>query len=121
MFRKSAVRFAEIKDGTSQTLLVGERQVFPESDRPSGASEFGNNWAGYSIITTFYGINSGLTELESGVVCGHSGGANFTFADGHVSFISQTIRQQTLKAHYDPRAGQRLFVAIFTVWRGGNQ
>ena len=28
----------------------------------------------------------------------HPGGANFTFADAHVSFLSQTINQATLKA-----------------------
>ena len=33
----------------------------------------------------------------AGVHSHHPGGANFTFADGHVSFLSETIDQETLE------------------------
>jgi prepilin-type processing-associated H-X9-DG protein len=37
----------------------------------------------------------------------HPGGANFTFVDGHVSFLSETINQQTLVA-LTTRSGQEV-------------
>ena len=34
----------------------------------------------------------------AGVHSHHPGGASFTFADGHVSFLSETIDQELLEA-----------------------
>jgi prepilin-type N-terminal cleavage/methylation domain-containing protein/prepilin-type processing-associated H-X9-DG protein len=107
MFYLSGVRLADITDGTSQTLLVGERLRNPDNDPfktsyptfcPGGVCELGNIWAGGNFITTYYGINAGPYASESGVLSGHPGGANFAFADGHVSFLSEKLRQATLKA-----------------------
>jgi prepilin-type processing-associated H-X9-DG protein/prepilin-type N-terminal cleavage/methylation domain-containing protein len=112
IFRGSAVRLADITDGTSQTVVVGERIPFPSFDPDlsaySGATELGMNWAGANRITTFYGINNaangncaagpGECSAGSGVFSRHPGGANFTFADAHVAFLSQTIRQQALNS-----------------------
>lgn len=112
MFRGSGIRLADIKDGTSQTLIVAERVPFPSYDPDRsyypGVTEYGMNWAGANRITTFYGINNaangncatgpGECSSGSGVFSRHPGGANFTFADGHVAFLSETIRQQVLNA-----------------------
>ena len=110
MYYDSKIRFADITDGTSQTLLVGERVPFPDTDAwkatagpsycPSGVCEFGENWAGISHVTTFYGINqpSGMEYLQSGVESQHPGGANFVFADGHVSYLTANIAQATLRS-----------------------
>jgi len=54
-------------------------------------------WASENKITTAYGINSDATYIMAGVHSHHPGGANFTFADGHVSFLSETIDQETLE------------------------
>jgi prepilin-type processing-associated H-X9-DG protein len=104
-----AVAMRDITDGTSQTLLVAERIPFPDDDPwkepdpaycPNGVCELGESWAGTSRVTTYYGINkpSGNAYQWSGVMSSHPGGANFTFADGHISFLSETIKLDTLWA-----------------------
>jgi prepilin-type N-terminal cleavage/methylation domain-containing protein/prepilin-type processing-associated H-X9-DG protein len=108
LFQHSKIRLADITDGTSQTLLVAERIPNPENDPlkpvwgepycPSGVCELGNMWAANSFVTTFYGINAGDIAQESGVMSRHPGGANFTLADAHVSFLSQTINQAALRS-----------------------
>lgn len=109
MYVNSKVGMAQITDGSSHTLLVGERIANPDNDPwklssgasivcPSGVCELGNIWAGPNLITTAYGINAGPTVLESGVMSNHPGGANFAFADGHVLFLSQNLRQDVLVA-----------------------
>ena len=91
MFDDSAVAIADIRDGTSQTLLVGERP--------------GKLWASQSRITTAFGINSGSDGGQAGVESFHSGGANFAFADGHVSFVTESINQDIIEA-LTTRAGR---------------
>jgi prepilin-type processing-associated H-X9-DG protein/prepilin-type N-terminal cleavage/methylation domain-containing protein len=106
MYDNSATRMAEIADGTSQTLLLGERVPFSENDPwkatagssycPGGVCEAGAMWVAENRITTFYGINKDSTYVQNGVQSGHPGGANFTFADAHVTFLGETTNQQVL-------------------------
>jgi prepilin-type processing-associated H-X9-DG protein/prepilin-type N-terminal cleavage/methylation domain-containing protein len=107
MYADSKVRMADVTDGTSQTLLLCERQCFADDNLwrtkypaycPGGVCELGAIWAGDDQATTFYGINRSKYYEESGVMCSHPGGANFTFADGHVTFLNETISQSTLVA-----------------------
>jgi prepilin-type N-terminal cleavage/methylation domain-containing protein/prepilin-type processing-associated H-X9-DG protein len=110
IYVNSKTSFADITDGTSQTLLVGERVPFPNSDAwkasagpnycAGGVCEMGESWAGVSHVTTFYGINQpgGMEYLQSGVESLHPGGANFVFADGHVSYLSANINQAALRS-----------------------
>jgi prepilin-type processing-associated H-X9-DG protein len=113
---KNPVRISDIKDGTSATLMVGEAVPYPLSDPtyqsdcmgtgrcPGGKHplygycELSKVWTGSNSITTYYGINKNPTYLQAGVQCYHSGGANFTFADGHVAFLNDNIKQSTLVA-----------------------
>jgi prepilin-type N-terminal cleavage/methylation domain-containing protein/prepilin-type processing-associated H-X9-DG protein len=110
LYTGSNIRFADITDGTSQTLLVAERIPFPDDDPwktgegasvcPGGECELGDTWAGVSAATTYFGINSpsGMNRQASGIESCHPGGADFAFADGHVAFLSENIRRVTLWA-----------------------
>jgi prepilin-type N-terminal cleavage/methylation domain-containing protein/prepilin-type processing-associated H-X9-DG protein len=103
IFAGSAVRMDDIRDGSSQTFTLTERIPFPDDDPwraenasaycPNKICEFGEIWAAWSTVTTFYGINSvaGMWYNESGVESSHPGGANFSFADGHVSYMNQNV------------------------------
>ena len=117
MYEESAVRMADIDDGTSQTLMIAEVSHFPDGDPfqqmglpqycPGKVCELGHPWAAYDQVTTYYGINQNTTYLECGVQSSHPGGAAFTFADGHVSFLNESINQSTLIA-LTTRAGEEV-------------
>jgi prepilin-type processing-associated H-X9-DG protein/prepilin-type N-terminal cleavage/methylation domain-containing protein len=105
LFVRSHVRTADIADGTSQTLMVGETIPYANPYPYPSGTEVGHGWAAGNRITTYYGINrnpDGVNlvpgEEESPVQSKHPGGANFTFADGHVAFLSDNIQQGTLQA-----------------------
>ena len=112
-FRDSQVGFSDITDGTSQTLIVGER-----------ASQLGQaTWAGDVVTASFVPAPQSPSPLildsASSFVLGHASdhltpgspiahanqfssmhgaGANFLFADGHVGFIWTSIDYSTYKA-----------------------
>jgi prepilin-type N-terminal cleavage/methylation domain-containing protein/prepilin-type processing-associated H-X9-DG protein len=119
-FRNSAIRIADITDGTSQTLMVGERSfrwcqatwtgmipgavMVPPPNSPAAAGEW--NSAGFILGHTFEG-NGGPgspgTEVN-GFSSRHAQGSNFLFADGHVQFLRVSMDHQVYKA-LSTRAG----------------
>jgi prepilin-type processing-associated H-X9-DG protein/prepilin-type N-terminal cleavage/methylation domain-containing protein len=108
IFPDSAIRLRDVTDGTSQTLIVGERDSYPDDDPwksssgpdycPNKTCELANIWSGGARVTTYYGINRALYYSQSGVMSRHPGGANFVFVDAHVSFLNESINQPTLTA-----------------------
>lgn len=86
---------AQITDGTSNTILAGERSSEYWAGVWVGTRDFNN--AGDNGLRQVFGISdSKINEkrIESGRTgfsSQHSGGALFVFADGHVDFLSDDI------------------------------
>ena len=93
---------SDITDGTSNTLMVGEFDSWP--DDPSrkdlcttDACMVGKIWVSQTQVTTFYGMNKKLGMWLASVDSHHPGGAQFVFADGHAEFIEESIDLTLLK------------------------
>jgi prepilin-type N-terminal cleavage/methylation domain-containing protein/prepilin-type processing-associated H-X9-DG protein len=112
LYTDSAVRLADVADGTSQTLMVGERPPGPDSrwgwwyagmgqlgtgsgDMILGVAE--KRW-GFQLPTCLEGPyhfqTGGLDEICDVLHFWslHHGGANFLFADGSVRFLKYDVR-----------------------------
>jgi prepilin-type N-terminal cleavage/methylation domain-containing protein/prepilin-type processing-associated H-X9-DG protein len=113
------LRIADIIDGTSNTLMVGEdagrqqvwargQQVTPNAPGQAGWNPHGA-WADYSTYIRVRGYDSTGTIPDGGccvVNCNnvnqfyafHTGGMNALFADGGVRFLTDGIAPATLAA-----------------------
>lgn len=97
----SCVRMSDIRDGASNTLLLGERLVqigldgtLPHSSAWCGQVAFsdGYEWRSLPHLSARAGQPINASELDP--LCfgsRHAGGANFALADGSVVFLSQNI------------------------------
>jgi prepilin-type N-terminal cleavage/methylation domain-containing protein/prepilin-type processing-associated H-X9-DG protein len=98
------VRIADITDGTTNTVMVGEVSVSANVSATNTGSGSFPIWAGgnaggcngsNSIGSTFrvmdpaYPLNSKTTDLSFG--SRHSGGANFVMGDGSIKFMTDSI------------------------------
>ncbi len=110
MFRNSAVRLADITDGSSQTILVGERawaitegvwagvvtngttRRGPKNPCPTTGALF---YAAATLVQAHGNVLNTNTDPDGGLddfSSFHPGGANFVFADGSVRFLKSVLR-----------------------------
>jgi len=119
LWASSRVGLGDIKDGTSNTVVIGERNWLDSAGTWVGTRNYnGTGDVGLRQIagTTVAKLNEGGVEGTGGFSSPHEGGAHFLFADGHVGFLSENIQfdqtgSQELYGHVDlPKSGvyQRL-------------
>ena len=114
LFRDRQLSFRDVTDGTSSTLFVGERSfrlgeatwagaITNAVIVPDGSDGIGTGPAEFasSLILSHSGDGYGPGDRRSHVnqfFSNHTGGVQFLFVDGHVSFISSTTDYKTYVA-----------------------
>ncbi len=112
----SRMRFADITDGTSQTLILGERVVQPSVN---GSLPHTAGWFGQIAFTDGYEYRSvpHLPALGAFPINGsrnspyyfssrHTSGATFVFADGSVRLLSDNLDATVFEALGTPGGGE---------------
>jgi prepilin-type N-terminal cleavage/methylation domain-containing protein/prepilin-type processing-associated H-X9-DG protein len=96
--RSPGIRVRDISDGTANTLMVGEEKILTKPGEAQIPFGMFYGWMDvWSTSSTVRGINGPEVNLTSWQYYGqgfgshHPGGANFTFADGSVHFLDETI------------------------------
>ena len=101
----TAVRFAHVRDGTSNTILLGE--TLPHENMHNGA--FSTH---YPVVATNIPLNTFVPDNElpiggahwvnhtvaSGIKSRHPGGAHVALADGSTHFLAESIEPAVMQA-----------------------
>ena len=102
-----AVKFGNISDGSSNTLMVTEcsgRGTEKEDDDPNGSWISGKNVTHLNkTVNSDSAKDSWNDEL---VYSEHSGGANAVFADGSVRFLTDEMNEESLMAVCSRNGGE---------------
>ena len=101
----SKVHFRDMKDGTSNTIIVCEN-VAPDKDAYANAQYNGKTWVAWNVLDVSRGINFPFNLVPrlshtcwnntNGPASYHPGGCQFVLGDGSCRFISETVDQVTL-------------------------
>ncbi len=115
---QSQTKLSGISDGTSNTLMTSEILVAPDTNVNDLRGRYCNSWTGNSLFTTVNPPNTTVADVQhyQGVSLptaptttsgtsnnisarsNHTGGVNGLFADGHVTFIPNTINLTVYQA-----------------------
>ncbi len=94
-YGESSTRIRDITDGTSNTIVLGERTALPD-DNGNWPSWCGPGRLGIgSTVSSSVSIEMNHPTQIHAFSSHHSGGANFGFADGSARFISDAIESAT--------------------------
>lgn len=105
-FLNSAVRFAQVRDGLSTTLMVGEHQTRPASGwyyTWSGVIAGGDRAIVRILGDTDVTPNHDDLHLDE-FASYHNGGCHFTMGDGSVHFVANTVNLSVYR-NLSSRAG----------------
>ena len=106
----SAVRMADVTDGTSNTMYIGEKSNFATQSWcgwGAGCNQFfwvhhqsqglitGSQPINHRRGDSAIGITAAVNSNSRAATAFHTGGANVAFVDGHLSFIRESIALQT--------------------------
>ncbi len=96
-------RLADILDGTSSTILVGERPADPQAYWGWWAAGVGFDGHGLGdyVLDTYEGLYAGDLTDNADLLhywSAHTGGAHFAMCDGSVRFLSYSIDHETFLA-----------------------
>ena len=132
-YRNSATRFADITDGTSNTVMIGERAWANANGTWAGAIQnavilrgahnpnpgSGASFYPASVLVQAHGhLNNATSDTDGGLddfSSLHSGGSNFVFADGSVRFL-RSIPGDLPNGAYTPQG--LIFQALCTRAKG---
>ncbi len=106
-FHNSSIRIRDITDGTSNTLMNGERRYVEGADLQgtwAGAVPDMEEGAAAVVGHASHPPNEGLHSEDFG--SRHTGGAHFILADGHVRFISENINETLYQKLATIRGGE---------------
>lgn len=105
-----------LKDGSSNTFLVGERRwedlaaIWVGTRYDEGGGQFGLQQV---VGLVDVPINIGSMPGQRGFSSEHPGGAQFLFVDGHVEFIHETIEFDNTGAKVPPWNGNVEFMGVY--------
>ena len=101
LFGMSTIRFRDVTDGLSNTLLIGERTIVPLAN---GSRRFTSSWFGMIAVDDQYVFDAvpfltALSIRPINLAVGardafssrHPGGAFFALGDGSVQFLNENI------------------------------